>query len=305
MFTSRNPPGHGTRIALLLIDSTHRRWFAVTVILAVVALAVYGWLGRGASSGLSGGSIAGLWYGILGSALMIYAGLLSALRKVPAWWWIGSRKTWLKGHIWLGLLSGILILCHSGFHWGGLLERVLWIVFGLTLLTGIFGLFLQQFLPRMITARVPCEGPYEQIPHLCQVMARKADRLMASTWEVDIKGTVMNVAASQMGLGAKVQLQEFYESHVLPFFSGPFRRGALLARPLQAEIAFARLKALPGLAEVKPQIEEMELLCAERRQLADQERLHQLLHGWLLFHVPLSVALLVLGVAHAVVSLYY
>jgi hypothetical protein len=108
-----------------------------------------------------------------------------------------------------------------------------------------------------------------------------------------------------MGVGAKVQLQEFYESQVLPFLSGPFRRSALLAKPLQAENAFARLKALPGLVDVKAQIEEMELLCSERRQLAEQERLHRLLHGWLLLHVPLSVALLVLGVAHAVVSLYY
>jgi hypothetical protein len=136
-------------------------------------------------------------------------------------------------------------------------------------------------------------------------MARRADRLMATAWEVDIKGTVMNIAASQMGIGAKVQLQEFYESQVLPFLSGPYRRSALLAKPLQAENAFARLKMLPGLAEVKGQIEELERLCEERRQLAEQQRLHHVLHGWLLLHVPLSVALLVLGVAHALVSLYY
>ncbi len=52
--------------------------------------------------GLTGGSLVGLWYGIIGSALMIYAGLLSLLRRVPSWWWIGSRKVWLRGHIWLG-----------------------------------------------------------------------------------------------------------------------------------------------------------------------------------------------------------
>jgi hypothetical protein len=290
---------------LLLIDSTHRRWLASTILLASIAVAVYAWFYARTPGGLSGGSTVGLWYGILGSALMIYAGLLSALRKVPSWWWLGARKTWLKGHIWLGLLSGVFILCHSGFRWGGVLEKALWIVFILTLLTGLFGLFLQQFLPRLITTRVFCEGPYEQIPHLCKIMARRADRLMASIWDVPSEGTVMNIAASQMGIGAKIQLQEFYESQVLPFLSGPARRSVLLAKPLQAENAFGRLKALPGLAEVKPQIEEMEQLCGERRQLAEQERLHHLLHGWLLVHVPLSVSLLVLGVAHAVVSLYY
>lgn len=276
-----------------------------TVALAAAALGLYWWLDRRTPGGLSGGSIPGLCYGIVGSALMVYAGLLSALRKVPAWWWIGSRKAWLKGHIWLGLLSGVVILCHSGFHWGGLLERALWVVFGLTLVTGIFGLFLQQFLPRQITTRVPSEGPYEQIPHLCKVMARRTERLMSSIWDINAQGSVANTSGSQMGIGAKVQLQEFYEAHVIPFLSGPARRSALLARPLQAENAFARLKALPGLVHVKTQIEEIELLCTERRQLAEQERLHHFLHGWLLLHVPLSMALLVLGVAHAVVSLYY
>jgi hypothetical protein len=288
----------------LLIDSTHRRWFASTVALAALALGMYGWLDHTMPGGLSGRSIPGLWYGLLGSALMVYAGLLSALRKVPAWWWIGPRRVWLKGHIWLGLLSGVFILCHSGFRWGGILERLLWVVFALTLATGIFGLFLQQFVPRLITTRVACEGPYEQIPQLCKVMARRVEQLMASAWEAVPQGSGVNLAGSQVGMAAKMQLQEFYEAHVLPFFSGPYSRSALLAQPLQAETAFARLRALPGLAEVKAQIEEIEKLCSERRQLADQERLHRVLHGWLLLHVPLSVALLVLGVAHAVMSLY-
>jgi hypothetical protein len=293
------------RASTLLIDSSHRRWFIVTVALGVLCLASYLVVDRATPGGLTGGSTAGLWYGAIGSALMIYAGLLAGHRLVPAWWWLGARKFWLKGHIWLGLLSVEVILCHSGFRWGGLLEKALWVVFGLTILSGLFGLLLQQFVPRIMTARVPNEGPYEQIPHLCQVMARQADRLMTSVWEADIRATQASIAVSQLGLGAKVQLQEFYDSHVLPFLSRPYRRSFLLARRLQAETAFARLKALPGLVDARPQLEEMELLCAERRQLADQERLHHLLHGWLLTHIPLSIALLVLGVAHAVASLYY
>jgi hypothetical protein len=289
----------------LLIDSSHRRWFVVTVALAAVCLASYLLLDRMTPGGLTGGSTAGLWYGTIGSALMVFAGLLAAHRTVPAWWWLGPRKIWLKGHIWLGLLSVLVILCHSSFRWGGPLENALWIVFGLTILSGLFGLFLQQFVPRIITARVPNEGPYEQIPHLCHVMTRQADRLLACIWETDIRATQASIAVSQLGLGAKMQLQEFYDAQVLPFLSGPYRRSAMLANRLQAETAFARLKALPGLVDARPQLDELELLCLERRQLADQERLHYVLHGWLLTHIPLSVALLVLGVAHAVASLYF
>ena len=71
---------------------------------------------------------------------MVYAGLLAAHRRLPVRRWLGARKAWLRGHLWLGLLSGVFILCHSGFRWGGPLEQVLWIVLILTLVTGVFGL---------------------------------------------------------------------------------------------------------------------------------------------------------------------
>jgi hypothetical protein len=46
-------------------------------------------------------------------------------------------------------------------------------------------------------------------------------------------------------------------------------------------------------------------IAAERRDLAVQRRLHHWLHGWLLLHVPLTAAMLVLLAAHVVVALRY
>jgi hypothetical protein len=289
----------------VLIDSSHKRWILVTGALAVTAVGLYAWLSHSTPGGLTGGSSVGLWYGILGSALMVFVGLLSALRRVPSWWWLGSRKLWLKGHIWFGLLSGVLILCHSGFRWGGPLEQVLWIVLALTLGTGVFGLLLQQVLPRLITLRVTSEAPYEQIPHLNLEMRHQADALVEAIWDVDLQVSQANIFGSQVGLGAKVQLQQFFESHVRPFLAEGSRGSSLLANSMHAEQAFARLRALPGLAGVNEQMTRLELLCQERRQLGDQERLHHWLHAWLLVHIPLSVLLLLLGVVHAVVALYY
>ena len=50
---------------------------------------------------------------------------------------------------------------------------------------------------------------------------------------------------------------------------------------------------------------QLEAICEERWQLARQKRLHHLLHGWLLVHVPLSAGLLFLSVVHAVHALRY
>lgn len=289
----------------MLLDSSHKKWLIGTGLAAALSLGVYAWLDRLTPDGVIGRSSAGLWYGILGSALMIFAGLLSALRKVPSWWWIGSRKLWLKGHIWLGLLSVVLILCHSGFSWGGPLELALWVVLILVIFTGIVGLVLQQVLPRLMTTRVQSEAPYEQIPHLCELMRRRADRLVESIWAIDLQVSQADMNKSQVGQGAKVQLQEFYERHVRSYLTDGSRRSPVLASPLKAEGTFAYFRELPGLKDVQSQISDLEGLCNERRQMAEQQRLHVWLHAWLMVHIPLSVLLLVLGVAHVVAVLYY
>jgi hypothetical protein len=278
----------------LLIDSTHKRWCLATVVLAAAAVSLYVWLDRSTPGGLSGGDLPSLGFGLAGSALMLYAGAQSLLRRVPSWWWIGARKTWLRGHIWLGLLSGVLILCHSGFRWGGPLEQVLLVVVFLTLGTGILGLILQQLVPSLLMARVPCEAPYDQIPQLCTAMRQDADDLLAAA-----RGdkAIEPIVAER--------LEEFYRKEVRPFLAERYDRSSPLADAARGEAIFSRLRGLPGFGAAETQLDRLRICCEERRQLGEQERLHRLLHGWLLVHIPLSVVLLVVGLAHAVMSVYY
>jgi hypothetical protein len=289
----------------VLIDATQKRWVLSTAVLAVAALLLYRWLDQRTPDGLTGGSTAGLWYGIAGSALMVYAGALAGLRRVPSWWWIGSRKVWMRGHVWLSLLSVILILCHSGFRWGGPLERALWLVFALTIATGIHGLILQQFIPRMMTRNIKYEVPYEQIPHYCRMLCRRGDEVAGKITVLEVSDSTTNYQVSQAGLGARLQFQKFFESHVRRFLRDGAAGSTLLASAAEAELAFGRLRALPGLVAATAELRELQALCEQRRDLPEQERLHHWLHGWLLLHIPLSVVLLILGVAHAVASLYY
>ena len=52
-------------------------------------------------------------------------------------------------------------------------------------------------------------------------------------------------------------------------------------------------------------LKDLESICEEERQLNRQRKLYLLMHTWLVIHVPLSVALVVLGGVHAVVALLY
>jgi len=305
----RTSPAHGGIVGSrwspsLLIDSRQKGWFLATVALGLLATILYVWYDSTTPGGFTGGSVIGMWYGIVGSGLMIYAGLLSALRKVPSLWWLGSRKVWLKGHIWLGLLSQLVILFHSGFHWGGPLEQVLWVVLTLTIATGIFGLVAQQFVPAMITQRITNEVPYEQIPQFCAQIRRKADALVDSLCG-PFDGAVEPTNGDADPGSPRAQLRRYFENEVRPFLGEPYPSRSPLTTPGALEAELATISALAWPSDVEGSLWSLRSLCDERRLLGEQERLHHWLHGWLLIHIPLSVALLVLGLAHAVLSLYY
>lgn len=162
----------------MLIDRTHRPWLLASVLLLASAAAAYWGIAKHSLHGPTGGSVLGLIYGIVGSLLMIFAALLAVRKKLPTWR-VGSAQFWLRGHLWMGTVGFVLVLFHAGFGWGGLLENLLWVSFGLVVLTGFLGVALQQVMPRLLTTRVPLETMVAQIPFLSKTMLFRADQLVA------------------------------------------------------------------------------------------------------------------------------
>jgi len=273
----------------------HKGWATFFLVATAVAIGLRWWVGRDAAESLTGGSRIGLLYGIGAAALIVFTVLLAGLRWVPKWWWIGSRKSWLKAHIWLGLLSGVLVYCHTGgLHWGGFLEKILSLVFALTILTGIFGLVVQQILPGRMVVRLGCEVPYEQIPHVCKRMCEEADLL--------IKEALSN---SKLPAQSVKQLHSFYETVVRLCLVDGRSKAFSYAEPGSVDHVFGKVLTLPGVAAVNGVLAKLQTMCTERLLLAEQERLQGWLHGWLYLHVPFSAALVVLVTVHAVMALRY
>jgi hypothetical protein len=309
----------------MLIDRTHRRWIAASGVALVAATAVYVPYHRGAVNGPSGGSALGLAFGIAGFALMLFAGLLGARRQVPTWR-VGRGTTWMRGHIWLGLLSLPLILFHGGFRLGGPLTLAGMVLLGVVIASGVAGLILQQMLPRMMMTRLPLETVYEQIDAVVLQLRDEADRLVATAGGPLPAETAALAEATRGGGGLDSRrgaprpavrpqptvaavaespvLRETYVRDIRPFLDPAPGRHPLLDTPTLATGLFRTLRtALPPV--LHDTVDELETVCDERRQLAVQKRLHHWLHGWLLVHIPLSLALLLLGAAHAVVALRY
>jgi hypothetical protein len=262
----------------MIIDRTHRPWLVWSCGALALAAIGYAWHTSTWHSGPTGASPAGLAFGIAGYALMLFAGLLGARKKVPTWR-LGRAQTWMRGHLWLGLLSFPLILFHGGFAWRGPLTAILMLLLFIVVISGVFGAALQHFLPGIMTAQVPLETIYEEIPHIRAQLRAEADEL-ASAANIDAE------------IGDRARFDEIYRGRIRP---------QLEAAP--AEMFFSiRASVSPVFYHT---LSELERICEEQRQLNRQTRLYHWLHAWLLVHVPLSIALLVLGGVHAVVALRY
>ena len=323
------------------IDRTHRAWaIAAFAILAASAI-LYLIDARNAPQGPRGGSVVGLLFGIIGFGFMIFASLLGARKRVPTWR-LGRAQAWMRGHLWLGLLALPIILFHSGFHFGGTLTRVLMWLLVLTVASGIFGAALQHYLPWVMTREVPLETIYDEIDHVRLLLREEADRTVEAvcgnlglakspTEEHQRAGgftalrplaavvPLRTSAAVSAGVSAAVAaepenirlsqdesapLRIFYLNEMRLFLEHPRKHGHRLTQSNTARGTFAGLRTLlPDRAHGA--LADLEDICEEALQLARQEKLHRWLHGWLLVHLPLSLALILLGAVHAVMALRY
>ncbi|HKO05527.1 MAG TPA: hypothetical protein VJW51_12295 [Candidatus Acidoferrales bacterium] len=304
------------------IDETHRVWLVASVLILGAATAVYVLYALAAPHGARGGSALGLTFGVIGFAFMIFAGLLGARKQVPVWR-LGRAQAWMRGHLWLGLLALPMILFHAGFHFGGLLTSVLLWLLIITVASGVFGAILQHYLPRLILERVPLETIYDEIDRIRTQLRAEAegfiDDLCGGVPEAVPVGADDALRAggfgamrprgggsSQYGLTEEEvePVRSFYNAELLPFLVNPDAPDSRLADDTRAQGAFSKLRMLVPAAG-HPVIANLESLCDEERQLTRQARLHRLLHTWLLVHIPLSLALLLLSVFHVVIALRY
>ena len=182
----------------MLIDRTHRKWFLASAIMLAMAVIIY--VPYAMRGHVKGGSALGLAYGIIGFAFMLFAGLLGLRKKFPIWR-IGRASSWMRGHLWLGLLSFPLILLHGGFHFGGSLTRVLMWMFLIVFVSGIFGAVVQHYLPRIHTERLPMETIYEQIDRVRGQLAEEAAKLVDDSCAA-LEGDVTRASTEQLAVAA-------------------------------------------------------------------------------------------------------
>lgn len=240
----------------------------------------------------------GLTAGIL-VGLIVFFEMLLTPRKWLRGFRLLSAQFYMRWHIRLGFLSLPLVLLHSGFGLGGALPATVLLLFLAVFASGVWGLVLQQWLPSMLLNDVPDETIEADGAVRTHRQVLEAGRLIESMLSALPPPAV---ASRPLTGGAGDALIGFRDAILLPFFRG--RTHSPLRDRARADNLFVSLeKALPVTS--LPAIARLKRMVAVRRQWNLQARIHFWLNNWLLVHLPLSVAMTMLMVLHAVRALKY
>jgi hypothetical protein len=286
-----------------------------------------------------GGSTPGLVLGIVGGLIIVFECALW-LRKTKPFRTrriFGTAQSWMKAHIWLGLLVLPLAVMHSGFAFGGTLTSIVMWLLLIVIASGIFGLWMQNLVPKLLLEHVQGETVFSQIDLVKRQYANEAARIVflscGETQDPTIAATTSNVnnlssddatakvvgaqrrvgpivVKTSAGSGDSLRLanpkvlRQAYEEIIQPYMANSVPVATPLANQRRSQAYFDALRTSAG-EEAREAINSLQQICDRARQLNLQRRLHYLLHAWLAVHLPLSISLLILLVIHVIYALRF
>ncbi len=258
---------------------SHAAWIIFILAISAAALAAMFYLTHYRFPPLTGRSTVGHAFGIIAAALIFIVTFYSARKARPVWNF-GSLETWLKMHIWLGVLSLGLALAHTGLQFKATLAVVTFVLLVLVVLSGAVGYALYLMVPsRMAEAEEQVVIPEEVAARLQELK----DELYSFCEE------------------SGEAFMPVYEKVVAPLYErGPQEK--VEVPPLAEVVGGIEESNLEAFVLLQESVEEVARLFG---MLNVHFRYTRRLNAWLVCHIPVSVGLLVFLVVHIVTMLMY
>ncbi len=228
----------------------------------------------------NGGTWLGYTLGTLGALIILWLSLFGVRKRAYASS-MGTLRGWLSAHVWLGLALVIIGTLHCGFQFGWNIHTLAWVLMLAVVLSGIWGVGVYLRNPELLGRRAGGLSIAQRLEALAQLDAE----------------------SRQLVSGLDPRLEKLVEaSSRAPLPRGlAGRLGAPRNCPTDAAVSALYAASLEGAPRAVRDLYAVQL----RRQqqlgnLREYLRLKAWTELWLLFHVPLSIALLVALVAHIV-----
>jgi uncharacterized integral membrane protein len=260
----------------------------IFILLTVVALAAFVFAYCNQTTHLGDPARLSGW-SLLGVCLFLF--MYNGRKKLPAPP-LGTSRQWLNLHLIIGILSLVIFLFHIQFRIpNGFFEVTLGLIFLSIFISGVLGIAMSRGFARRLRTHGQ-EVIFEQIPTLRSGLAQQADDLMLES-TVNTKSQVV---------------MDYYTSTLRPFFKTSQHFWAHLfdsRRPLvQLRHGIRDLRRYTDDSETE-YLNKLEELVELKNGLDYHYALQKTLKGWLFFHIPLSIALLLLTVVHLALVLSF
>lgn len=236
-------------------------------------------------------SVWGITYGSLALGFLIGATSYGIRRRVVRFtkkFGIGKKHSWLQFHMYGGTLFLLLVLMHSGFRVPtGSLTWWLWFSSIWVTVSGLIGVLLQKWIPKILTSGISTEINYARIPQLIQEIRDQAESLVQSCGDLVNDFYKKNLAFSLTG----PQLRLIYYIDIT---------GGIQSRTKQ--LNYLR-RFLSG--EEKEKLAQLENMYKTKLEIDAHYTLQKALRWWLYLHLPVSIVLVILVALHLFTILYY
>ncbi len=226
-------------------------------------------------------------YGWLLFLLIVVLSLYNARKKLP-FLPLGTSEGWLQFHIYAGFFTILLFALHIRFRLPtGWFDSILFALYSLVTLSGIFGLFISKMIPQRLTTRGG-EVLYERVPAIRRSLQEQAETL-----------ALKSVPDAQ-----STTLADFYLRHLKDFFDRPQNFWLHLFEvrsPLNS--LTNKIEDLNRFLDEKERGTANKLadLVRQKDGLDYQRTLQITLKAWLFAHIPLTYSLLIFSVIHIVI----
>lgn len=259
-------------------------WLWISAVSVVIFTLIYFW--HAPLGAANGGTGYGLTTGTVAASAMVFL-MLYAKRKRAYQSNMGTLKIWLSAHIWIGSALIILVPLHSGFQFACNVHTLSYLFIVLTILTGIWGVFLCVSVPPNLEARregASTKSLLTEIQELStsvnSLVKNKSDQYLQLLNEIDF--------TPDLSIWKIVFIRKF---------SRPKLKQKQVGKIIHSLSDLEQAEALKLVALV-----ERKILLTNK--LYKELRLLSLLKIWLYIHLPFAVGAFTLLIIH-IFSVFY
>lgn len=233
----------------------------------------------------NGGTWLGYTLGTIGALLILWL-LMFGIRKRAYKSNLGTVRGWLSAHVYLGLALSMVATLHAGFQFGWNIHTLAYVLTMAVIVSGIWGVAVYARNPSLMSDMLGGRTLQQQGQTLREIDA--ACRNLAQDLAPDVRQWVARVTDS-------------------PIFAARMQRFTGRNPQCVTAAAIEALSRRPGDAQKNLMDLNTQLLrrAQQLTHIREFVRLRSWVQVWLMFHVPLSFALLGSLIAHIVSVFIY